>query len=168
MKVRVRRKYRSIKFFRNVIISLLCLSSILIGAAGVYVWYIGKYGPKDAASVAEPVETKADSTIKINKPDPNIVVGVSVQMLTSPVTIGSTASISVRTNAGAKCTISVVYNQIASKDPGLTSVIADDYGLASWTWTVGDSTPVGKWPVNVKCSNDSKSGVVSPEIEIVK
>lgn len=166
MRVRARRQHKSLRLFKNVIISALCLFSIGIGVAGGYIWYIGKYGPKDTSSAEKQVEVKTETTIKKNIPDPNAPVGVATQMLTSPIAPGSVASLSIRTNPGANCVVSVIYDKTPSKDAGLAPKTADDFGSVSWTWTVDSLVPIGKWPVSVNCSNNKNSGVLTLELVV--
>ncbi len=76
------------------------------------------------------------------------------------------ASIIIRTNAGSKCVIAVVYDKTASSDSGLGSKTADEYGIASWTWTVESSVPIGKWPVKVTCVYNGRSAVVQGNLQV--
>jgi hypothetical protein len=69
--------------------------------------------------------------------------------LTSPVSPGAYATISVRTNPGASCSITVYYKSGPSKAQGLTPGAADDKGLCSWTWKVGPRTTPGTWSISV-------------------
>lgn len=92
------------------------------------------------------------------KPAKNAQIGVSVQMFSSPITVGSTGSMSVKTLPGAACSILFTYNepQIISKDKGLIPKKADDYGLVDWTWAVTGEVDIGTWPVEVTCSYNDK------------
>lgn len=150
---------------RKIFLSVLILLFLFIVAGSAYAWYVGQQTDVSSA-IAEPVEAPTAPTITPRTPAPDAKVGVSVQMITSPLTPGSNASITVRTNAAAKCTISVVYNNVASTDSGLGPKVADEYGMLSWTWTVEQTVPVGKYPVKVTCANEKNSGVVQADLVI--
>lgn len=162
---KVSKKVRALKIVRNVLISVVVLV-VLIGGAGVaYIWYVGQNSDTQAVeSAVDPVNPAPKITPK--KPDPKAKVGASVQMLTSPIKPGSEASITIRTLPTAKCKIKVEYNKIAAKDPGLKDQTADEFGIATWDWTVGPNTPVGKWPVKVTCSHNKQSGMVQGDLEV--
>jgi hypothetical protein len=66
----------------------------------------------------------------------------------------------VKTNATSECTIVVEYNEVPSTDSGLKPKKADDYGIVSWTWTVEETVPVGKWPVEVVCAYNDQTAMV--------
>jgi hypothetical protein len=118
--------------------------------------------------VVVPVQTTKPKTTEPAQPAPNAKEGVAVQSLTSPVAPGDNASIDIHTNRDSKCTITVVYNNIPSKDAGLTPKTADEYGLASWSWTVESTVPVGKWPVTVTCEWNKKIAVVIGDLIVKK
>jgi hypothetical protein len=113
-------------------------------------------------------DAEAEPVIKHVAPAANAKVGASVQTITSPVAPGDNASITIKTTPTASCTITVVYNKIASKDSGLTQKVADDYGVVSWTWTVGGATPLGIWPATVTCVYGKNSAVVQGDLRVTK
>lgn len=150
---------------RRTITGTLVLA-LLIGAGGIaYTWYMGKN--KTAAFTAGTPVPSRRVEMKPLRQDPKANVGVSVQMLSTPVQPGQNASISIRTNQLAVCTIVVKYGEVASTDSGLSKKTADDYGTLSWSWTVPVSTPEGKGSVKVDCANKAKSGSVTADL-IVK
>lgn len=155
------------KRVRSIVISTVVLLVLLVVGGAFYTWYMGQQADVSSA-IAEPVAAPTAPTITPRMPAPDAKVGVSVQMITSPLTPGSNASITVRTNAAAKCTISVVYDNVASTDSGLAPKVADDYGMVSWTWTVAEATPLGTWPVKVTCANAKNSGVVATDLKLQK
>jgi hypothetical protein len=150
---------------RNVIVTMVILMGLFVGGGVVYTWYNGKYGepPKVTATLKKPVPSRSPS-----KPSPTGRVGASVQMITSPIAPGDNASITVKTNADAKCTIVVEYNKVVAKDSGLVQKVADDYGLVTWAWSVPVTAPAGKWPVTVLCANLKFSGQVIGDLVIKK
>ena len=152
---------RAAKFIRNIAISFGLLFMVLVGGGMIYTWYMGENGPQLASAGAPaPVAIDKAPIRKPFQPSANSPESAAVQSLTSPITPGSDAYISVHTNPLSVCTIKVEYNKVASTDPGLIAKTADDYGSVSWTWTVGSSVPLGKWPVTVTCIWNKKDAVV--------
>lgn len=156
-------KPKILKTIRNIVISFVVILVLAFGAGAGYTWYMGKQNVASTV-VAEPVE--AVTVIKPTKPADNAPVGVSVQSLISPIAPGLNTSITIRTTPSATCDISVVYKDVQSTDSGLKAQQADDFGMATWTWTVGPSVPLGKWPVKVTCSYNKKSGVVQGDLVV--
>lgn len=153
---------------RNVAISFAALLVVVAGCGVAYAWYSGEQADKNlqsqAQSASAPIQPKAEP-VKVSQTGS---IGVSVQMLTSPVTPGSNASIMIRTNPQATCSITVVYDKVPSKDSGLVQKKSDEYGVAEWAWTVEPSVPLGTWPVTVTCANQKNSAVVRGDLEVVK
>ncbi|MGH7197061.1 MAG: hypothetical protein ACREGJ_04855 [Candidatus Saccharimonadales bacterium] len=158
-------KFRIPKAVYLTIISVLVLLILFVGGGVAYTWFMGQ-NSKKTLGVETPVETTRTPVIKPTRLAPDAPVGASVTMLTSPVMPGENASITVKTNPEAKCTIKVEYNDVPSTDSGLKPKIADEYGIISWTWTVPGSAPLGKWPVEVKCANDKRSAVVVGDLVV--
>ena len=153
---------------RNVTIAIVMLLLFFVVGGAAYTYYLG---PDQSQQAVAPPPAPRDTTkplIKPTKPAPDAKVGASVQMLTSPVAPGENTSITVRTLAGAKCTISVVYDKTPSADDGLKPKVADEYGAVSWTWTVEENAPLGTWPVNVTCANAVNSGMVRGDLVVAK
>jgi hypothetical protein len=69
---------------------------------------------------------------------------------------------------GSKCTISVAYSDVPSKDSGLTPRTADNYGVVTWAWTVEPAAAVGTWPVKVTCALGTKSAFVQGDLQVIK
>lgn len=155
------------KTVRNSLISIVVLIALFLAAGTAYTLFLGQANPKQTATPA-PQPASTPTEIKPTPPAPNAPVGVSVDSLLSPVSAGSNTSIAVKTTAGANCTISVVYNGVASTDSGLAPKTADAYGLDSWTWTVGATVPPGSWPVKVTCAYKGKSGVVQQNLQVTR
>lgn len=101
-------------------------------------------------------------------PGVNNAEGVSVQSVSSPVTLGADASISILTNAGSKCDISVSSNGVQIKTPALNPAIANAYGSVSWTWPIANTAAVGNWPISVTCYYHNRSGVVDSSLQVTK
>lgn len=152
----------------HIIISFVVLLVILVGAGVVYTWWIGQNDIKSNSVVIDSAESTKPSIIKPTKPAANAKLGVAIQMLTTPVVPGLNASVTAKTNTDSKCSIQVLYNEVASRDSGLTPKIADDYGMVSWTWTVESNVPLGKWPVKIACALGSKSAVVVGDLVVAR
>lgn len=161
--VRVRRR-KTARLFGGII---ACL--VLLGAsAGLgYTWYIGNTEPVKPAVLPETKKSPlASAAVPDKKAKPEGPVGVSIQVLSSPVAPGSNASMTIRTRPEAACSIKVTYKDQASTDTGLIPKTADEFGTVQWTWTVESSRPVGKWPVDVTCALGEMSAVVRGELEV--
>jgi hypothetical protein len=159
---------RILKFVRNVLLSIAVLAVVIVGAGVAYTWYTGQHTVEAVAAPVDETPPVSAPVIKPPNPAPNAKVGASVQMITSPVAPGANASITVKTNPTSECTIKVVYDTIISTDSGLSPKTADEYGIVSWTWTVEESVPVGKWPVKVTCAYNKNSAMVQGDLKIAK
>jgi hypothetical protein len=158
-------KVRMPKALRNAFVSAGTLLVLIVLGGVAYTYLVGPSGPQSAAVVAPALD---DPVIKPTIPADNAPASAAIQVLTTPVTAGSNASISVRTVPGSTCTIAVAYNHIASTDSGLATKAADDFGTVSWTWTVDSTAPVGTWPVKVTCVYHSRIGVVIGDLQVSK
>jgi len=157
-----------IKFLRKTTISGIVLLVLFLGGGVAYTWYMGQNIGDNSSATVEPLKPNSTPVVKHAQTSPDAKVGVSIQSITSPVSPGSNTSVSIKTNAGATCTITAVYNKIASTDSGLAKKVADDFGIVSWTWTVEESVPPGKWPVTVTCANSKNSGVYTADLVVAK
>jgi hypothetical protein len=161
---RLAAKERRRESLRRTTTGMIAVTLLIIAGGVGYTWYVGD---KETAAIAieEPVPSRRIS-IEPTKQDPNANVGVSVQMISSPVAPGANASVSIRTNQLANCTIAVTYDEIAAVDTGLANKKADAYGTVSWSWTVPQSTPKGKAKVKIDCATKKKSGSVTTDLII--
>lgn len=164
---RGRARARRRRLVRNISVVILLLL-VLGGSAGAaYVWYMGNAKPVVPAEIKTPTKPKIVQAAEAPKAKPVGPVGVSVQVLTSPVKPGSNASMTIRTRPDAACSIKVTYKDQLSTDGGLIPKTADEFGLVQWTWTVETGRPVGTWPVEVTCALGEKSGYVRGDLEVV-
>ena len=69
--------------------------------------------------------------------------------LTSPISPGADATITVRTTSGVSCSIVVNYKSGPSQAQGLDPKTAGSDGVCSWTWKVGTNTTPGTWSIVV-------------------
>jgi hypothetical protein len=68
--------------------------------------------------------------------------------VTSPVSAGSYATLTVSVSRTARCSITVYAYSGPSTDPGL---YPERGRRISWTWKVGTRTTPGRWPITVRC-----------------
>jgi hypothetical protein len=87
--------------------------------------------------------------------------GVIRESLTSPVRVGRYASLTVTVAPRARCTIRVVYANVASKASGL---VPKTGGRITWRWRVGTNTAPGRWPIIVRCG---ASGLLRFQLRVV-
>ncbi len=148
-------------------LSALLIIGLVVGGGVIgYAWYSGKNAPVVADETPLPTPVSPKTTPQ--KVDDTVKVGVSSQAFTDKVVVGKNASLIIKTNPLAACSIRVEYDKQASTDSGLVPKKADDYGVASWAWTVEESRPVGKWPVVVTCANAKNSGVLALDLNVVR
>jgi hypothetical protein len=160
-----KRKFRVPKVVRNTLIAILIILVLMIAAGIAYTYFGGEYVPPE---VTAPVTPPPATVLPTRKPAPGSPVGGSVQFVTTPVAPGANASITVKTTPDALCTIKVEYDKKKSQDDGLIKKMADEYGNVSWTWTVEETAPEGKWPIEVTCELYKKSGMVQTILEVKK
>ena len=86
-----------------------------------------------------------------------------VSFLNAPASVprGSNATTTVAAPAGAYCTIAVTYRNGASHVDGLTDKTVDASGKVSWTWIVGPGTASGSAPIEVSCTTNGKTYLIS-------
>lgn len=85
--------------------------------------------------------------------------GVRISGVRSPVARGGLGQVIVVTRPRTPCTISVAYSDGPSRAAGLEPRLSDDDGILVWSWTVGASTTVGEWPIEVRCGGISAKTV---------
>ena len=159
-----RARIRRQKTLRALMTTLLVLTIVFMGAGLAYAWYTSQKSPDVVTPAPPKPATKKISTSPVV--DPKTPVGVSVTVLTSPIKAGSNASSTVKTKPLAACSIKVEYDKKPSTDGGLVPKSADEYGVATWAWTVEQGRPAGTWPVDVTCARDGKSGYVRGDLVI--
>lgn len=159
-------KKRITRSIRNVAISIGVLLAVMAAAGAIYIWFSGQN--QTPSQTTNTVDTTPAPVVKAVDPAPGTPESASVQSLTSPVAPGDNASVTIKTEPGSWCTITVIYDKTASIDSGLIGKTADNFGSVSWTWTVGDTTPVGKWPVTVTCLRNKLSAVVVGDLVVTK
>ncbi len=83
---------------------------------------------------------------------------IKLVSLTSPVSPGADATITVQTVPNATCMITVIYKSGPSRAQGLYPQTADTRGGVTWTWRVGTRTTPGRWPIIITCSLGGRQG----------
>ena len=146
-------------------LSVLILLALFVGAGVAYVRFIGNetQSAQNAQTTPPPAKLSLPTP---HKPDPKNPVGVSLQSLYTPVKAGQNTSITIKTTPTAKCIIKVTYDGQPSTDSGLAAKNADEYGMATWSWTVEKTVPAGKWPVAVTCAYAKHSGFMQKELQV--
>lgn len=86
--------------------------------------------------------------------------------MSTPVKPGENASITVRTNPEALCTITVEQENAKITDSGLNKKVADEFGMVSWAWSFKATDPAGAWRIDVACKNKKHSAVVKSEVVV--
>jgi hypothetical protein len=136
---------------------------IFIGAGFAYVYFSGDSSEPTKTEIKEPEKIGPP---KPAKPNPKNPVGASVVSIISPVKAGSNSSITIKTTPTAICAIKVVYGKVSEVDSGLRSKMADDFGNATWSWTVDKAVTPGKGTAKVACTYAKKSGYVEGYFEV--
>jgi uncharacterized protein len=155
----------------GIVVSIVLLLILFAGGGLAYTYYSGKNSSDASAAAAEAAASAtaaANQPIKAGKTSSKTPEGVAINLLTSPVARGSTASMSVQTLPASKCTIVVTYGKAVVHTAGLTTQTADDFGTAAWDWTVSKTAPIGKGSAKVTCTVNKKTAVVIGDIQITK
>ena len=76
-----------------------------------------------------------------------VTYGINVVSLTSPISRGSQASITINTAPNVLCTIAVYYKSGKSTAQGLEPKNSDGNGNCTWSWKVGTRTTPGDWKI---------------------
>lgn len=154
------------KTLRNTLISIVVLLFVVAGGGLLYTWVIGKTQPPQAN--VGTVEPQSQPVIKHVQPATNVPESASIQSLTTPIAPGDNASVTIKTNPKSTCVISVIYDKTPSTDSGLSAKTSDEYGTVTWSWTVENTVPIGKWPVKITCTREKLSAVVIGDLVIAR
>lgn len=155
---------RHVRRMQKIVLAGVILVLLFAIAGAIYTWWMGRHAkPETGNSISS---RQAKPLPKPMSSDPNAPVGVYIQTMNSPVTSGDNVVLGVHTTPGATCVIKVEYNKVPVKDSGIVDKVADDYGVAMWSWTIPADAPVGKWPVDITCSYGKQSGYMHGDLEI--
>ncbi|MCR2802349.1 TadE/TadG family type IV pilus assembly protein [Paenibacillus soyae] len=89
-----------------------------------------------------------------------------VSISPNPLRPGQKATVVVKTEPGARVSLSVTYKSGASKAKHLGEAAADDQGYVQWTWHVSGNTTPGIWELEVEGSG--RKGSVSKHFVVEK
>ena len=122
----------------------------------------GSESPADVGTplpfVAEPTETPEPEPTAAPAPK---ALSVKVTKRTASVRRNGTASVTIKTGKGARCSINVEYASGSATAAGLIDKKANASGVVTWSWKVGGRTTTGRWPIDITCDLGSRSGHVS-------
>jgi hypothetical protein len=117
-------------------------------------------GPTEPPTPSRTVEVTAEPT-----PTP-VPLPMTVTRVTKTVSPGDTASITVHTNAGAACSISVLYDSGPSEAKGLDAKDSNEKGDVTWRWVVGPATGPQTVGVTVMCDKNGRTGEATAEVTV--
>lgn len=143
-----------------MIIAVILLT-ITIAAGLFYVWLMGLQ-EKPSTTTSAPTTNKPSFLTPHKLPD-NVAIGSSIQSISSPVSPGDNASLTVRTTESAVCSVKIIHLDSSQKelarvtDSGLSDKTADEFGMLTWTWTMPSDAATAKWTADVYCSRGDKS-----------
>ena len=103
------------------------------------------------------VTRPAYAALPYSAPQITLSAPTTVTITSAPGTVGRgyQASVTVKTQPAASCSISVYYKSGRSVAQGLTTKKASASGVVSWSWKVGTRTTPGSWPVVITCGGAS-------------
>lgn len=159
------KKRLAIRFTKGVIFTASFIAILLISVGFLYTWAVGKN--------IKNVEEKTDTTVKSNvaktvDPADNVPVGVALQSITPEAFPDSKVSLTIRTIKNSDCKIAIRNEKKETmNDPSITNKIADEYGIADWSWIVPKNASLGKWIVDVNCSRNQKAGYYRADFLVV-
>ena len=116
-------------------------------------------GPDGTPSIT-PTHTMLPASATISgsaTPGTATVSGISLISITSPISPGGLATISIQATANAICQISFTSpsgNPIIAE--GLTAMRADNAGICSWTWLIPETLETGEAHLLVSAAGDSQ------------
>jgi micrococcal nuclease len=82
--------------------------------------------------------------------------GIRIISLTSPISRGAYATISIHTSPNVLCSIIVYYKSGPSQAQGLEPKMSDGDGNCSWTWKVGTRTTPGNWRIVISAQGEGQ------------
>ncbi len=120
-------------------------------------YYLWLYGAGAVPVAAAPPTPAPVPPAPAPQPPAPATLGVTFTSVSSPIGAGNVATASVKTAAGASCSITVTYKSGRSTAKGLEPKTADANGMVSWSWLVGGNTTPGTWPIDVSCNANGQS-----------
>ena len=160
------RHVRVPKLVRQMAISASVLTGLMVIGGVIYVYVMDQAANNQPIIAPTANVATQNQTLQPPAVAPNAAESAAIELLTSPVTPGAAASMSVQTNPGSSCTIAVAYDKANSTAAGLIPETADAYGAVTWNWVVEPRAPLGTWPVNVTCAFHGRTGFVQGNLQI--
>jgi hypothetical protein len=142
---------------------LIATALLLTGCSGSYSDDVPDTTPQ--AFIDAPVETPTpEATAKpAAEPKP---LPVKVSKRTSSVRRNKTASVTIKTIKGSRCSIDVEYASGSATAKGLDAKKANSSGVITWKWKVGSNTTRGTWPIEIYCTLGERAGSVSTQFKV--
>ena len=91
---------------------------------------------------------------------------LSLVALTSPVTRGHDARVTVQTAPHTQCMLLVHYKSASTTVNLAVPKRSDNRGQVSWTWRVTPDVTPGTWPLTVHCSDESHGNVIQTRLDL--
>jgi hypothetical protein len=154
-----------------IIVGVLLVLAIGVGL--LYVWLMGLQS-KPSTTTTTSETTKQPAFLTPHKLPDNVQIGSSIQSLSSPISPGDNASLTVRTTESAVCAVKIIHLDDFQKelarvtDSGLVDKTADDFGMVTWTWTMPSDAAIAKWTADIFCTRGDKSTHSVGEIVVKK
>jgi hypothetical protein len=154
----IRRRARFLKhrWLRTVVKPAALVLGLAALLTAAYFGYVESGSPAATATA-----TAVDDDVRTD-------LAVELASLSSPVPRAATASLAVQTAAGAVCTIQVRYRSGPSRAAGLDPQIADESGVARWSWRVGRAVTAGSWPIEVTCAANNETSSLNTEVVVTE
>ncbi len=109
--------------------------------------------PTVPATTTQPVEYYP-SPKETGQTSTGSIISLQIVSITTPVKPYSYATLKVKTNPGAICSIALYHGSTEGAAGGLGKKVADGNGDSSWTWGIGPDTERGSWRVVVTATFD--------------
>ncbi len=152
--------------WRLVLISMFVVMALVISGF-LYAWYYAKTHPVKQGELPLPKPSKITNASPAKDVSPDTPVGVAIESVSSPVKLGDNASLSVKTLPKATCNLRFTYKDgTISKDAGLSPKVADDFGIAAWTWTIEPARAAGTAVMEATCVHGKMSGYNKTDVVI--
>jgi len=110
-------------------------------------------------SIAVPTQTPLISNVPTSTQAPGAPAsGFILISISSPVSVGSYANVSIQTQPGVDCNLAYKTPKgTKSKAAGLGDTIADNDGNCSWRWIIGTSTAPGIGSITITAGGQTNS-----------
>src|SRR5215203_6424194 len=143
---------------------LLMIAALLSGCGG---GAVGSGAVLDATSRRAPTASAVGVKPEpIEQPDVVFDLPVEVTKRTASVARNATASVRIKTTAGAECGIDVRYRSGSSTAEGLEPKTANAKGAITWKWLVARSMSKGSAPIVITCTLGDQSGRADTSIKV--